>query len=114
MNGAGASNGLAAKTEPVDVPYRGLIDQHASAGSGIDGIAGISGFAAAPGVAGRAGDSIASLQHLSGSNRLDQMSKALLASNLLMPEKQPEEGKKKHSHHWKYEDPAITLKDVLG
>jgi hypothetical protein len=42
------------------------------------------------------------------------ISRIMLESGLLQPEKPQEEGKKRHSYHWKYEDPALMLRDVLG
>ena len=57
--------------------------------------------------------SLTQLHRLNGPQRGEMFSKSLLESGLLQPEKQPEEGKKR-SYHWKYEDPALILRDVLG
>ena len=49
------------------------------------------------------------------SHRAEQLTKTLLAANLLKLDKAgDDDGVKKHNFHWKYEDPAVILKDFFG
>lgn len=57
---------------------------------------------------------------LAGQNKVDAVIQTLVDTQLLKPDKAGRDGaeepkrEKKHNLHWKYEDPAIILKDLLG
>lgn len=126
INGAGGAE--AGHAHPRDASGTAHTGQqvngaHYFAGTGPSGRNGINGtadLAPSNGPAGpsntRATDppSIASVQRLTGPHRAEMISRIMLESGLLQPEKPQEEGKKRHSYHWKYEDPALMLRDVLG
>lgn len=51
---------------------------------------------------------------LNGPHRREIMSRSLIENGLVKFDKPDEGGKKKHTFHWKYEDPALLLRDILG